>query len=426
MIIMFSCFCCLLLLNIFVVREHVYVIFYILPPFITVLQSAPIPLTEPPHRLGDPIADKEQDLHYPLVCGYRCHPGYVTPLPPDGLCDLLFYQLEKNASFLEWNKSLCLISFLPQARASGVTRYGLAVFAMQARTSLHQLSTSTGVVEFLRLWSMGVKHFGLSFAFGNAEALAAYDFGLLSKLRSLQEMSDETTGKQYKRRYLVLGIQAWYGNFESEKEQLAKIIHNISVTHPMDMLVLYTHLLDDRPTTQCVVAGPTIYDNSLPLPLPSMVSTVELMGQAKIPDTVTVLFSLNVGATMFQLPGRTGKSTVNYGDACWDVGTVMYEDTCQGKELHTVEYVDKDLVMMLKPQSIQFQPLILYENHTTMEMKMDRVFDMVERKNFGWSLNYVDKDDLRGRCSQSETTSHPPFVAHVKNIIRRHRRVELE
>ncbi|KAH6925317.1 hypothetical protein HPB50_003513 [Hyalomma asiaticum] len=245
---------------------------------------------------------------------------------------------------------------------------------------------------------MGVHHFGLSFVAGDATTLAGFDFSFISKLKSLQEMIDDLTGKTYERRYLILGVQPWYDNYQREKGQLVKLIHNISVSHPIDMLIMYTHILDESPKflPSCVVAGPTIFENSgltglpnmdyLKQPLVMQLTTLELMQQADIPETITVLFSIQAGVAEFQMAGKSAGDTVNYGEHC----------------SHRV----------IKP----------YE-------QMNQMFGRVERSNFGWSLHRIELDyaeNLAYDCGISDDVPLPLIISHVSRVVAKHRRIDMD
>nr|XP_050038034.2 uncharacterized protein LOC126534853 [Dermacentor andersoni] len=154
----------------------------------------------------------------------------------------------------------------------------------------------------------------------------------------------------------------------------------------------------------------------------TQLTTLELMQLAEIPKTIDVLFSLQVGVSEFQVGGKVGEKAENYGDGCWTRAVLPFGKSC-GQQ-YTIDLVDKDLVLVAKQQNSKFKPPILFDNTTTMEMKINLMFGRVQRRNLGWSLHRIEMDYIYGECTLPDVTPTPLIVSHVRSVVSKHRRLQ--
>ncbi|XP_054926918.1 uncharacterized protein [Dermacentor andersoni] len=171
----------------------------------------------------------------PLVCMYQCAENMANEIVavPDDFCDLVYYQLDEKYTFMEWPNSSCIRQLVLTASASKKHKYGITVYNTQGDESFDQLKTSAGVAQFIKLWTSNVKHHGLTFAsgtYGTLNTLARFNLKILGLFKSLQVAANSMTGQKDHRRYVLLGIQAWFANFSAEKVALAATLKRISTT----------------------------------------------------------------------------------------------------------------------------------------------------------------------------------------------------
>ncbi|KAL1419900.1 hypothetical protein MTO96_004652 [Rhipicephalus appendiculatus] len=199
----------------------------------------------------------------PLVCMYQCTENVANEMAPmpDEFCDLVYYQLEERYTFLEWPNSTCMGQLVLTASASKTRKYGITVHSTQGDESSEQLKTSAGVTQFIKLWKNNVKHHGLTFVsgtYGMLNTLARFNLNILGRFKSLQVAANSMTGQRGHRRYVLLGIQAWFANFSAEKVALAAVLKKISTSQPVNLLVLvHPHLALAHYAVHCVRADHT-------------------------------------------------------------------------------------------------------------------------------------------------------------------------
>ncbi|KAH6929445.1 hypothetical protein HPB50_000262 [Hyalomma asiaticum] len=339
----------------------------------------------------------------PMVCMYQCTENManeIVPMPDD-FCDLVYYQLDERYTFLEWANSTCIRQLVLTASASKKQKYGITVYNTQGDESSEQLKTPAGVTQFIKLWKNNVKHHGLTFVsgtYGTLNTIARFNLKILGRFKSLQVAANSMTGQRGQRRYVLLGIQAWFANFSTERVALAAVLKKISTSQPVNLLVLYTHIWH-WPTTQCIVSGPTILSNNLHVPLPAMDTTVELVNTADTPRYVTVLLSLSAVVSRFIME-PTWDNVAMYGGQCVDREAVPYSNVCSGTNVINPSTVPEANVAIAHVYKEDGTTLATYETADTIKSKVDYAYRYLGRRNFGWAVHYLIGGKLNDSCPQ--------------------------
>ncbi|KAK8789168.1 hypothetical protein V5799_021054 [Amblyomma americanum] len=268
---------------------------------------------------------------------YQCADSLTESVPPspDDFCDLVYYQLEQRFAFLDWPNSSCIRQLVRISSDSPKQKYGITVFNSQGDKSLEQIMSPTGVAQFIKLWTLNVKHHGVTFASGTYATLitlAHYNLRILDRFKALQVAVNSMTGQSKHRRYVLLGVQGWFSNFSAEREPLSAVLRKIVTTHPVNLLVVYTHIWHWY-TSPCIVSGPTILRNALRVPLPAMDTTVEIVNAARTPRYVTVLLSLSAIVSHFTMEGGWSSKRKYYGGLCADREYLPYANVCSTSSL---------------------------------------------------------------------------------------------
>ncbi|KAL1469850.1 hypothetical protein MTO96_040831 [Rhipicephalus appendiculatus] len=313
----------------------------------------------------------------PLVCMYQCTENVANEMAPmpDEFCDLVYYQLEERYTFLEWPNSTCMGQLVLTASASKTRKYGITIHSTQGDESSEQLKTSAGVTQFIKLWKNNVRHHGLTFVsgtYGMLNALARFNLNILGRFKSLQVAANSMTGQRGHRRYVLLGIQAWFANFSAEKVALAAVLKKISTSQPVNLLVLYTHIWH-WPTTQCIVSGPTILSNNLHVPLPAMDTTMELVNAAGTPKYVTVLLSLSAIVSRFIMDSGWENAAM-YGSQCVDREAVPYSNVCGGTNVLNPGIAPEASVAIAHVYTEDGVTLATYETADTIKSKVMKTY----------------------------------------------------
>lgn len=339
----------------------------------------------------------------PLVCMYQCAENMANEVAamPDDFCDLVYYQLDEKYTFLEWPNSSCIRQLVQTASASKKHKYGITVYSTQGDESFEQLKTSAGVAQFIKLWTNNVKHHGLTFAsgtYGTLNTLARFNLKILGRFKSLQVAANSMTGQKGHRRYVLLGIQAWFANFSAEKVALASTLKKICTSQPVNLLLLYTHIWH-WPTTQCVVSGPTILSNNLHVPLPAMDTTVELVNAAGTPRYVTVLLSLSAIVSRFIMEDKWDNAAM-YGGQCVDREAMPYSNVCSGTSIVNPSIVPEASVAIAHVYKENGMTQATYETVDTIKSKADYAYRYLGRRSFGWAIHYLIGGKLNDSCPQ--------------------------
>nr|XP_037279762.1 uncharacterized protein LOC119172716 [Rhipicephalus microplus] len=339
----------------------------------------------------------------PLVCMYQCAENMANEMAPmpDEFCDIVYYQLDERYTFVEWPNSSCIRQLVLAASASKTRKYGITVHSTQGDESSEQLKTSAGVTQFIKLWKNNVRHHGLTFVsgtYGTLNTLARFNLNILGRFKSLQVAANSMTGQRDHRRYVLLGIQAWFANFSAEKVALAAVLKKISTSQPVNLLVLYTHIWH-WPTTQCVVSGPTILSNNLHVPLPAMDTTMELVNAAETPKYVTVLLSLSAIVSRFVMDSGWDNAAM-YGSQCVDREAVPYSNVCGETNVLNPGIAPEANVAIAHVYTENGVTLATYETGDTIKSKVDYAYRHLGRRNFGWAIHYLIGSRLNDSCPQ--------------------------
>ncbi|XP_077520309.1 uncharacterized protein LOC144130190 [Amblyomma americanum] len=354
----------------------------------------------------------------PLLCAYHCVEAGKrhARFPHDGLCDFLFYHLDgKRVPLAKWEKSRCAAKIAAAATVARRTLMGVSVDDEYGETTMKDLSEDTGIRAVVALWKLHVKHHGVNFVDGDpafVRGLIPTHLKVLKGFRDLQMILHAFNGTySTQKSYTMLGLHPRGAG--TYMDEWVPLLQTLITEFSVDLLAVYTHITSWTP--ECIIAGPTVLQNTLPQPLPNIDTALELMNKAQLGDQVVVLFSLSVAMVKFSLspiePAPSG-----YGATCKHANLEEYRMSCW-EQMQSAALVNEAHVMMGK-MSPSGQPC-LWETKHTVRHKVDYVSARYKRARFGWLVDRIEKADLYDTCRDPELPGGYPLTRVVRELLRK-------
>ncbi|KAH6921173.1 hypothetical protein HPB50_027836 [Hyalomma asiaticum] len=297
-----------------------------LPPFFE-----PITLERPQSIPLEAVVTK------PVHCTYHCRqaPGTPVGVPPDGLCDFVYFQNPKDFSLAEYGNSGCSTLMTTSAAKAQKTLYGISIYSTMAEKSEQELWTTAGIRKFKALWDSNVTCHGINFYITNVEQLKKFvGFSFLKRTWYLQRLMAAVSEKMWLVPYNLGGIYLVSRGYKHEWKNITHVLTAFGRNFKINLLVFNTHSMKFAPQVpfkpfygeHCVVAGPTPFQDTGATSELTLHVAKDMLKHVTLPSYVRVLVSFSAAVHEFVVVYPYLTSV--YGAECVSQDFAPYDLTC--------------------------------------------------------------------------------------------------
>ncbi|XP_050035543.2 uncharacterized protein [Dermacentor andersoni] len=368
----------------------------------------------PAARHGEADAEfdaySDADLRAPsrLVCTSGSRATSEKMLPPDGICDRLFYTdvVWREMAVRGSRDQPSWEAFQRAARAATKTGHGLSVDYGQADKFFATMTTSIGEKKLRELFDGKVTHYGVLKADATVGQLLEDIHGKLGVLKILKQLQDQFARKNEDMRAsldLVLGVK-----FRSYKSLIDSSQHSSAMTAlanhlPVTIFVVHTHIQDWKMGSHPAMGTIWQYGNdaSDKPNEPSLKLTAKELSVASIPMRTYVMPSFTLMVAKSEQQQNSDKSL----NDTYVAGT-EFTQLCSHKS--NVSIMKEGIIK----QSVTDHNLTYtYEDAETMTTKAKAFFKLYNHARQGWAVFDTDYDDYDNSCGDGSFNRLTTFKA---------------
>ncbi|XP_077484556.1 uncharacterized protein LOC144094509 [Amblyomma americanum] len=320
-------------------------------------------------------------------------------IPPDGLCDLVFYT---NVKLRHWSNGSQAITanravWIPFRRAAAdaeLTGYGISFPQRIIENTTKYLDSVEATQQVQSLLKANIQNFGmLALSVNSKDYRQEKQKGrrLFEVVKSIQQrLPSEQRGR---RRERVLGLAFRSYRDDRELSRHPAVMEDLSASFDITIFISLTHV---RTWTQSRLAiSGTIWSSwtssGSRLDEVTLKSTAEHLKAANISDNITTLASYTLGAGRFSHREHATEddrlSTATGGQE------VAFTEYCNKKYTH--DYTGPGKIRIAGSTD---HTSITFEDSATMKVKADKFFEIYRHEMQGWALFDADFDDFNNSC----------------------------
>ncbi|XP_077524944.1 uncharacterized protein LOC144136470 [Amblyomma americanum] len=328
-------------------------------------------------------------------------------LPPDGLCDRLFYTdvlwrgmaIRGSQNQESWN------TFQKVARNSTKTGYGFSVDYGQVDRFFATMMTPMGERKLRELFEGKIVHYGILQATGRVAQLLEDMHGKLGVLKLLKQLQGQFTEKAPGTRAnldLALGIK-----FHSYKNRIDGNQHSSAMTAlanhlPITIFIVHTHIQDWKNGKYPIIGTVWYYWNEITNTPnePSLRRTARELKDASIPAPTYVMPSFTMMVGEFQQQ----ENAAEQGSNSTYMATKEFTQLCKTRT--SVSIVNAGIV---KLSAADYNRTYTYEDVDTMNAKARAFFNLYHHPHQGWAVFDTEYEDYDNTCGNGAFTRLKAF-----------------
>ncbi|XP_037572555.2 uncharacterized protein LOC119455201 [Dermacentor silvarum] len=346
-----------------------------------------------------------------LLCTAGSRASSEEMLPPDGLCDLMFYTdvVWQDGALRGAQNKESWEAFQAAAQAATRTGHGLSVDYGRANDFFGSLTTPLGRQKLRELFFKNVVHYGILKAAGTVAQLLEDMHGKLTLLKALKQLQEKfmleaPTTKP--RLDVALGIRfTTYDSPEDSKHHSAAMTA-LSNHLPITVFIVHTHIADWESGRYPLIG--TLWNHGQEVTnavsAPSLFHTARDLNAASIPPRTWVMASFTLMVGEFHKVKISSKNVLS-------AGSLVIKDFSQLCSRKTgVSVVSKGLV---KLHSLGYNRTYAYDDAETMTAKAVAFFKLYQHVRQGWAVFDTEFEDYDDTCGNGTFSRLKAFKAKL-------------
>ncbi|XP_075747911.1 uncharacterized protein LOC142813839 [Rhipicephalus microplus] len=349
-----------------------------------------------------------------LLCTVgECKAGTTARLPPDGLCDLLFYTALHLRPLTNGSQAITAHKtnwrpFRREAAAAKRTRYGVSFPLRNIEQMTRYLASKKSRRQIQSLFKAHIEHFGvLNFTvdsedYAHDKKIVKRLFQLLSKLQRQWPPRVKATSDGRQR---ALGLRFRSYADDSELARHTEVMKDLCRSIDITIFVALTHTHTATIWSSWPYKGERINAATLK-------STAQNLQAADIGENITVLTTYTLSSGMYIYDKNTTEEDYVLAANCGR--KVSFAEHCKQDYVRELTAPGKIRIASYKNYSVSF------EDSEIMKQKAADFFEIYRHEKQGWALFDVDFDDFNNTCGEGafhRISEFKSFLAQVEPIV---------
>lgn len=343
-----------------------------------------------------------------MLCAMGTFQIRPTLMPPDGLCDMIFYThvfFEDAWHGLGDDDSWDV--FQAGAGDYNKTLFGVSVDATHANSTNAGLEQPSGKQHFKHLWDKGIHHHGILNLYGIDADIEGFEHDALPLLKTLNSLQAEIRPG-----HIVLGVRMLDYRKKGALRNFITALPDLVTRHNVSMLVIGTHVDVWNRQNNCT-AGGTLRSSisGCSLTVPNLYDTVKEIKRTNLGTQVDLLLSFTCNAAQFQMSSRWN-NTDGIDSTPHAYSAVAYARSCRrgGLLFHR-----KGELSWRSYKGGSYQ--VVFDTPSYMADKVRATALSLNSTNTGWAIFDVEHEDTKDLCNNTATNIRFPTLNAVRSAI---------
>lgn len=336
-------------------------------------------------------------------------------MPPDGLCDLLFYSdvVWANGDVRDMHgHERSWAAFHSSSVMANSTGHGISLDYRKAGDFLGSLATPEGQKKMLQLYEKKIGHYGILRAFGKVTHLlndVHGKLGVLKILKQIQKYFASQVVKQQVPLELVLGVKFQSYNNPIDISQHSSAMTALANHLPVTVFIVHTHIQEWSVGKAALLGTVWYYGSSVSHAPnePSLRRTALELTDASIPPQTCVMPSFSMAVGEFQQAENKMDNSVKA------ISMARKEITQLCKKQFGFSVINEGI---LKVSAENNRSSFTYEDVETMNVKAAAFFKLYNHVRQGWAVFDADYEDYANECGNGAFSRLRAFKATLARI----------
>ncbi|XP_075550084.1 uncharacterized protein LOC142583481 [Dermacentor variabilis] len=346
-----------------------------------------------------------------LLCTAGSRASSEEMLPPDGLCDLMFYTdvVWQDGALRGAQNKESWEAFQAAAEAATRSGHGLSVDYGRANDLFGSLTTPLGRQKLRELFFKNVVHYGILKATGTVAQLLEDMHGKLTLIKALKQLQEKFMSEApmtKPRLDVALGVRFTTYDSPDDSKHHSAAMTAMSNHLPVTIFIVHTHIADWE-TSRYPLIG-TMWNHGQEetnvVSAPSLLRTARDLNAASIPPRTCVMASFTLMVGEFHKVKISAKNVLS-------AGSLVIKDFSQLCSRKTgVFVVNKALV---KLYSVGYNRTYAYDDAETMTAKAVAFFKLYQHVRQGWAVFDTEFEDYDDTCGNGTFSRLKAFKAKL-------------